>query len=340
MEENRAQAYLELIHTLLNCPSGSEPQILQDNIELLDVEFLETCELVAEKMAQQGGENGASFLRNLISQLLQLIDINDGDNSEDESPQEYANFILELLQAEDASTSNAAVIHPMLAERQHLLNDSFPGILEQVLQRLIAGENAQTIDSMVSLVEDLAINISNFSGGNRANNIEIAIAAYQIVLNNRQPGSPKFAQTQNNLAAAYISRIKGSRAENVEMAIALYGAALTVYTLEAFPEDWGMAQNNLAAAYANRINGSRAENLDRAIAFFEAALTVRNPEQFPEDWAMIQYNLGNAHNDRINGSRDENLSKARSFYEAALTVYTGEDFPEYWAMIQKKLANA
>jgi tetratricopeptide (TPR) repeat protein len=340
MEENRAQAYLELIHTLLNCPNGEEPQILQDNIELLDVEFLENCEKVAEKMAQQGGENGASFLRSLISQLSQLIDINDGDNSEDENPQEYANFILELLQAEDASTSNPAVIHPMLAKRKHLLNDSFPGILEQVVQRLIGGENAQTIESMIGLVEDLTINISNFSGGNRANNIEIAIAAYQIVLNNRQPGSEKFAQTQNNLAAAYISRIKGSRAENVEMAIALYGAALTVYTLEAFPEDWGMAQNNLAAAYANRINGVRAENIDRAIAFFEAALTVRTPEQFPEDWAMIQYNLGNAHNDRINGSRDENLAKARSFYEAALTVYTREDFPEYWAMIQKKLANA
>ena len=157
MEENRAQAYLELIHTLLNCPNGDEPQILQDNSELLDVEFLETCELVAEKMAQQGGENGASFLRSLISQLLQLIDINDGDNSEGENPQEYANFILELLQVEDGSNSNAAVIHPMLAERKHLLNARFSEILEQVVQRLIGGENAQTIESIVSLVEDLSL---------------------------------------------------------------------------------------------------------------------------------------------------------------------------------------
>ncbi|WP_293130682.1 tetratricopeptide repeat protein [Microcoleus sp. bin38.metabat.b11b12b14.051] len=338
MEENRAQAYLQLIHTLLNCPNGSEPQILQDNSELLDVGFLETCELVAETMAQQGGQNGANFLRDLITQLSQLIDT--GDNPDGENPQEYANFILELLQAEDGSNSNPAVIHPMLAERQHLLNEHFAEILEQVIQRLIAGENAQTIDSIISLVEDLTINISNFAGGDRANNIEIAIAAYQIVLNNRQPGSEKFAQTQNNIAAAYITRIKGSRAENVELAIAFYGAALTVYTLEAFPEDWAMAQNNLAAAYANRIEGSRAENIDRAIAFFEAALTIRTRDQFPEDWAMIQYNLGNAYNDRIEGSRDENLAKARSFFAAALTVYTREDFPEYWAMIQKKLANA
>ena len=205
MEENRAQAYLQLIHTLLNCPNGEEPQILQDNSELLDVQFLETCELVAEKMAQQGGQNGANFLRNLIAHLAQLIDINDGDNSEGENPQEYANFILELLQAEDDSNSNTAVIHSMLAERKHLLNARFSDILEQVVERLVGGENAKTIDSIVSLVEDLSVNISNFSGGNRADNIEIALAAYQLVLNNRQPGSEKFAQTQNNLAAAYIT---------------------------------------------------------------------------------------------------------------------------------------
>ncbi|HAT12330.1 MAG TPA: hypothetical protein DCS91_00860 [Microcoleaceae bacterium UBA11344] len=34
MDENRAQAYLQLIHTLLTCPNGEEPQILQANSEL------------------------------------------------------------------------------------------------------------------------------------------------------------------------------------------------------------------------------------------------------------------------------------------------------------------
>ncbi|MBW3586179.1 MAG: hypothetical protein KY448_10135, partial [Cyanobacteria bacterium 0813] len=94
MEENRAQAYLQLIHTLLNAPNGDEPQILQDNSELLDRGFLETCELVASTLAEQGGENGANFLRNLASQLWQFIDMNDegdSDNSEGENPQEYAN---------------------------------------------------------------------------------------------------------------------------------------------------------------------------------------------------------------------------------------------------------
>ncbi len=218
MEENRAQAYLQLIHTLLNCPNGEEPQILQDNSELLDRGFLETCELVASTLAEQGGENGANFLRNLASQLWQFIDRNDdGDNkkSEGENFQEYANFFLELLQAEQDSKGDIAVIYPMIEQRLHLLNARFAEILQQVAPKLIAGENSETISSIIGLIENLSNHISDFPSGNRAKNIEIALTGYQIVLNNREPGSEKWTQTQNNLATAYNNRVNGSLAENL-----------------------------------------------------------------------------------------------------------------------------
>jgi hypothetical protein len=218
MEENRAQAYLQLIHTLLNCPNGEEPQILQDNSELLDRGFLETCELVASTLAEQGGENGANFLRNLASQLWQLIDTNDNGenkNSAGENYQEYANFFLELLQAEQDSKGDIAVIHPMLEQRQHLLNARFAEILQELAQKLIAGENSETISSIIGLIENLSNHISDFPSGNRAHHIEIAITGYQIVLNNREPGSEKWTQTQNNLATAYNNRVNGSLAEKL-----------------------------------------------------------------------------------------------------------------------------
>jgi hypothetical protein len=218
MEENRAQAYLQLIHTLLNSPNGEEPQILQDNSELLDRGFLETCELVASTLAEQGGQNGANFLRNLASQLWQLIDMNeerDNKNSAGENFQEYANFFLELLQAEQESKGDIAVIFPMLEQRQHLLNARFAEILQQVSQKLIAGENSQTVSSIIGLLENLSVHISEFPSGNRAHNIEIAITGYQIVLNNREPGSEKWTQTQKNLATAYNNRANGSLAENL-----------------------------------------------------------------------------------------------------------------------------
>ncbi|MCC3486949.1 CHAT domain-containing protein [Microcoleus sp. PH2017_14_LAR_D_A] len=273
-------------------------------------------------------------------------------NSEGENSQEYANFILELLQAEQDSNSDIKVIYPILDQRQHLLNAGFSETLQQVAQILIA-EHPEAISSIVADIENLSIHIKNFPLGSRANNIEIAITGYQIVLNNWQPGSEKFAETQNNLAIAYRNRINGSRAENLERAIEFYEAAaiayrnringsraenleraiefyeaaLTVRTLENFPDKWAMTQNNLAIAYGDRINGSRAENLERAIEFYEAALTVRTLEDFPEKWAMTQNNLAAAYRNRINDSRAENLERAIAFYEAALTVRTLENFP-------------
>ncbi|MEG4115622.1 MULTISPECIES: tetratricopeptide repeat-containing protein [unclassified Microcoleus] len=258
----------------------------------------------------------------------------------EDSQEEYANFIGELLQAELDSDSDNKVIYPILKQRQHLLNARFAETLQQVAENLRADQNPETIELIVAFIEKLSIHIKNFPLGSRSNNIEIAITGYQIVLNNRQPGSEMFAQTQNNLALAYSDRINGSRAENLEWAIKLYQAALTVRTLEDFREDWAMTQNNLATAYSDRINGSRAENLERAIEFYEAALTVRTIEDFPEDWAMTQNNLAVAYRNRINGSRAENLERAIEFYEAALTVYTLEDFREDWAMTQNNLAAA
>ena len=56
MKENRAQAYLQLIDTLLNCPNGEEAQILQDNLELVDLGFVEVCKKVAAQLAETGKE--------------------------------------------------------------------------------------------------------------------------------------------------------------------------------------------------------------------------------------------------------------------------------------------
>ncbi|MEG5057657.1 CHAT domain-containing protein [Microcoleus sp. A2-C5] len=259
-------------------------------------------------------------------------------HSEGEDFQEYAKFILELLQAE-LSDSGIQVIYPILKQRQHLLNGPFAETLQQVAQILIA-EHPEAIELIGGIIENLSVHIYQFTQGSRANNIEIAITGYQIVLNTREPGSEKFAQTQNNLALAYSDRINGSRAENLERAIEFCDAALTIYTLEAFPEKWATTQNNLAIAYRNRINGSRAENLERAIEFYQAALTVYTLEDYREYWAMTQNNLANAYGDRINGSRAQNLERAIKFFQAALTVYTLEDFPEKWAGTQNNLALA
>ncbi len=146
--------------------------------------------------------------------------------------------------------------------------------------------------------------------------------------------------TQNNLASAYYSRIKGDIAENIENAIDSYKAALLVYTREAFPQQRATTQNNLATAYRNRIKGDIASNIENAIDLSNTALEVYTREAFPQDWAMTQNNLANAYYSRIKGDIAENIEQAIQSYNAALQVRTQQAFPQDWAITQNNLANA
>jgi CHAT domain-containing protein len=330
MDENRAQAYLQLINALLTCPNGEENQILNANLELVDVDLVQVMVAVAAQFSEKDRENEATFLLQTATQIAKFLGMNargNSDRSASENPQEYENFILELLQAEQDSNRDTKIIYPMLTDRQHLLNRRFAEILPQVAQNLIA-EYPDAIEFIVAMIGNLSFHISDFPRGNRANNIEIAIYQAALTVYTFEDFPENWAMTQNNLANAYSNRINGSRADNLERAIEFYQAALTVYTFEDFPEDWAMTQNNLGEAYRNRINGSRAENLERAIEFYQAALTVYTFEDFPEDWAGTQNNLANAYSDKINGSRADNLERAIEFYQAALTIRTREAFPQ------------
>ena len=341
MDENRAQAYLQLINTLLTCPSGEELEILQANSDLLDAEFLQVCEVVAENLAEEGNENAADFLRNLVSQLGEFVGRNEEnmDDSEAENPREYLEFLQELLEAEK-SYSGLAGVYPILSQRQHLLNARFAEILQQEAQNLIADQEPKRIASIVAIIENLSIHLEQFPLGSRANNIEIAIVGYQIVLSHREPGSKKWAQTQSNLANAYSVRIKGDIADNMERAIFTYKEALKVRTREAFPKDWATTTKNLAGAYYNRVNGNQPDNIEQAIKLFKTALEILTCNNYPEEWAKTNNNLGEAYRHRNREDREENIEQAIKFYNAALEVYTKEDFPELWAETQNNLGEA
>ncbi|WP_287295702.1 tetratricopeptide repeat protein [Moorena sp. SIO2C4] len=132
----------------------------------------------------------------------------------------------------------------------------------------------------------------------------------------------------------------GDKASNIEIAITGYEVILTVFTCEAFPENWATLQNNLGLAYYDRITGEKAQNLEDAIACYQLALEVRTREAFPIDWASIQNNLGLAYNNRIIGEKSQNLEDAIACYKLALEVRTREAFPIDWASTQNNLGLA
>ncbi|NER48657.1 MAG: tetratricopeptide repeat protein, partial [Symploca sp. SIO1A3] len=64
--------------------------------------------------------------------------------------------------------------------------------------------------------------------GDKASNLETAIAAYQdaLQIHTHEAFPVDWAMTQNNLANAYSDRIRGDKASNLEAAIAAYQDAL------------------------------------------------------------------------------------------------------------------
>lgn len=188
----------------------------------------------------------------------------------------------------------------------------------------------------------LSFHIHQLKKGNEANNLEIAIAGYEIASTvfTRESTPEEWAFCQMLLGNTYHRRFKGDRSENQELAIAYCQNALQVYTREAFPIQWAMIQNTLSLVYDNRIRGDRLENAELAIAAGEAAMEVRTREEDPEGWAEVQNNLGIIYRDRICGDRAENLEQAIACYENALLFRTREEFPELWAQTQMNLASA
>ncbi|WP_430013297.1 hypothetical protein ACQY1Y_18270 [Microcystis ichthyoblabe FBCC-A1114] len=74
MNEQRAQAYINLIKQLLACTDDEErTNILQANQELIDPEFLQVMENYATWLEQRGNHNPAAWLRNIAQQLGQFL---------------------------------------------------------------------------------------------------------------------------------------------------------------------------------------------------------------------------------------------------------------------------
>ena len=129
----------------------------------------------------------------------------------------------------------------------------------------------------------------------------------------------------------------GDKVSNIEIAITGYEVALTVFTREAFPENWAIIHTNLGATYSHRIKGEKSQNIEEAIACYQEALRVYTFEAFPYEWATTQTNLGAAYGKRIKGEKVQNSEQAIACLEQALTVTTFEAFPYEWAMIHINL---
>ncbi len=233
-------------------------------------------------------------------------------------------------------------VNLVLEANQDRLDEHFIKVLRSRSSAILSEVPPEDKEGIAASIIVLSLCIHEFKKGNQANNLEIAIAGYEIAATvlTRESTPEMWADCQMYFGRAYHHRFQGDRAENQEQAIAYCQDALQVYTREASPENWAAIQNTLSLAYDNRIRGDRLENSELAIAAGEAAMEVRTREAMPEEWAEVQNNLGIVYCDRICGDKADNLEQAITCYQNALLFRTREESPELWAQTQMNLASA
>ncbi|WP_446361290.1 CHAT domain-containing protein [Coleofasciculus chthonoplastes] len=329
--------YINLIESLLTCPHGEAPSLLQANAELVDEEFVQIIVAVAAQMAEAGNENAANWLLALAAKLAERLRI----SSTSVTPQDYLDFLKSVLQAV-VTDHRSQSIYPLLQNNLDKLDEKFAQVLTAWANKTLTEFEIESAKILAATIGHFSNLLHEFPLGNIASNKEIAIAGYQAVATvfTQSDFPQQWASIQNNLGNAYSNRIRGDRAENLEAAITHCNQALLVYTQSDFPQQRAMTQHNLANAYRDRIRGDRAENLEAAIAHYHKALLVLTQSDFPHDWAMTQNNLAGAYSNRIRGDRAENLEAVITHCNQALLVYTQSNFSQQWAMTQNNLAVA
>ena len=73
MNEERQEQYFELIDKLVNCPNGKEPDVLDENIELVDADFISVLMEVGQAQIHHGNQDGAKFLFHLARELAKQL---------------------------------------------------------------------------------------------------------------------------------------------------------------------------------------------------------------------------------------------------------------------------
>ncbi|WP_354634797.1 CHAT domain-containing tetratricopeptide repeat protein [Planktothricoides raciborskii] len=305
MDEQRSQAYLNLIQELLDCPRGEVNPILKREREQIDAGFLQQCGLVAEQLQEAGQEKQAQFLRDLAQQLGEYVkNQSSGMSNSASQPKavwdEYHRFLMQVLQATSKSGGNPQVVYPILQQNLDKLDLNLAQILRAWASQYFSKSDKTQAIRVAADIGQFASLIQNFSLGNRSNNLEIAISGYEIIATvfTQENDAKMWAINQANLGSVYIKRIQGERADNLEKAIAAYQAALEVYTWESYPDKCAENQLNLGVVYNNRMRGEWKHNLEVASSYYQAALGFYTRESYPEKWENINQVLQEVNNNR------------------------------------------
>jgi CHAT domain-containing protein len=219
------------------------------------------------------------------------------------------------------------------------LEDSF--FHHQVALEALEPIHGTCTEDWARIHHNLGTTLLHRISGNRRDNLEQAITHFEEALKvrTRDTMPVERAETQHNLAIAYIERQQEDRTQDVERAaIELLNTVAQVHRRDAFPIKWAINQSILGNAYLRRIRGERAENIERAIRCYEQALEEKNWGTHTEEKADAEHNLAVAYSERLLRGRIENLEKAVKYGEAALKTIDQYSLIK-WALIKTDMVD-
>ena len=288
MDEKRLQIYFNIINQLL-ANAGSEEEIALDTQpEYIDAGLVQTIIEVAQGFSQEGKEDAAEFLISISTQLAEALGLSLSDFSADNQGE----LLIQALLVTEETEGNPQVVYPLLHKNIELLDKNFAQFLTSWAMDAISQSTSEEAEDIAATIGIFSSLIQEFPLGQRVNNLEIAIAGYEVVNHvfNLSNYPEQWAATQYNLGNAYTDRIHGQKSENIEKAISCYQAGLKVHSRETYPYEWAMIHNNLGTAYSN-IKEDKADNLDKAIHHYQSALQIYTRAAYPDEWQMAQSNL-------------------------------------------------
>lgn len=103
----------------------------------------------------------------------------------------------------------------------------------------------------------------------------------------------RWAAVHSELALSFRYRREGVAAGNLREAVRCADAALEVFRMEEYPEDYALTQSNRASALAD-LKDAATGSVERGIEAYREALRVFNRESYLDSWALEASNLATA----------------------------------------------
>lgn len=261
--------------------------------------------------------------------------------------EELIDFLLQLILKPSQSNGYKKIAYPLMQDNLDKLNLNFAVLLRDWSKNYFAGERSYKAQTVAANIGNFGTLIGQFPHGNIADNLDIAIACYEVIeiIFTREKFPNFWATSKLHLGNAYGQSFYGDPVENLEKALLSYQDALKVYTCEDFPIEWAETQTNWVSCYVKKIRTTKnkvdtCENLENLVKICNLASDIFKKNKLIEKWTIVKNNLASAYCDIPNDNHSEKWELAINIYNEILEVINQNSFSEAWANTQMNLGIA